>query len=366
MAVKQAKRPATGRLRKSPEVRNRVAGLGLALLTSCLLAASTVATTPGATAPPGPAKRPLYGVNLAGAAFAPEKLPGKMGTDYIYPEKGIADLFVAQGFDTVRLPILWERIQPEPFKPLSKQEMAWVDGSVKDLDGFKTILLDVHNYARYRGKRLDQTAEGSAMLADLWTRLAEHYKGSPKIAFGIMNEPFDIDARAWRTMADRSVQAIRKTGATNLLLIPGTRWTGAHSWMEGDENSNAAAFADFKDPGNNFMFEFHQYLDPDSSGTQDKCQDAEAGGRRLEAATQWLRTHKARGLLGEFGATSSPVCLEALGNMMAYLNANTDVWAGWTYWAAGAWWGGYPMSIQPGDDGRQKPQMAVLQRYMQR
>jgi endoglucanase len=365
MAGKSADKRLFGK-RIKIDRRHYAIGLGLAVATSCLLAASTIATSPGVTAPPGSGQRPLYGINLAGGSFAPEKLPGRLGTDYIYPDRAEAELFTTQGFDTLRLPVLWERIQPEPFKPLSKQEMAAVDESIRNAEGFKTILFDVHNYARYRGQRLDQINNGGAMLADLWTRLAEHYKGSPKIAFGIMNEPFDIDAPTWRKINDQAVAAIRETGAANLLLISGTRWTGAHSWTEGGNGSNASAFEDFADPGNNYMFEMHQYLDPDSSGTQDKCLDAEAGARRLEEATQWLRARNARALLGEFGATSSPVCLEALGNMMAYINANTDVWAGWSYWAAGAWWGGYPMSIQPGDDGKQKPQMAVLQRHMQR
>jgi endoglucanase len=332
--------------------------IGLALAATCLVASSTVANTPRGD-------RPLYGINLAGAAFAPDRVPGRLGQDYIYPDKAVADPFVKNGFDTVRLSILWERIQPEPFKPLKDSEMALVDKSIKDLGGFKVILLDVHNYARYRGARLDQTPRGGEMLADLWTRLAQRYGLNPNIAFGIMNEPYDISARDWRTIADQSVAAIRATGATNLLLIPGTQWTGAHSWTDGGDQSNAAAFQDFRDPGNNFLFELHQYMDPDSSGTTDSCVDRTIGSERLIAVTKWLRDRKARALLGEFGSPDNPTCLAALDDMMAYINANTDVWAGWTYWAAGAWWGNYAMSIQP-DGDKNKPQTEVLLRHMGR
>jgi endoglucanase len=36
-----------------------------------------------------------------------------------------------------------------------------------------------------------------------------------------------------------------------------------------------------------------------------------------------------------------------------------------TYWAAGEWWGDYPLSVQPGSDfDADRPQMAVLERYL--
>ena len=40
---------------------------------------------------------------------------------------------------------------------------------------------------------------------------------------------------------------------------------------------------------------------------------------------------------------------------------NSDVWLGWTYWAAGAWWGDYPMSVEP-KNGADRGQMIVLKR----
>ncbi|CAN5254786.1 glycoside hydrolase family 5 protein [soil metagenome] len=307
-----------------------------------------------------------HGVNLSGGEFAAETLPGKAGTNYVYPDAGVAEPFIAQGMDTVRMPVLWERIQPEPFKPLSESEMMLIDQSITALGGFGTIIFDIHNYGYYRKARLDTAPDGSAMLADVWKRLAERYKDKPAIAFGIMNEPYDIDAQAWRKIVDRSVAAIRKTGATNLILVPGTRWTGAHSWLSGGSSSNAAAFQDFQDPGNNFLFELHQYLDADSSGTKGECVGAKTGSERLAEVTQWLRARKAGALLGEFGGGPGTTCLAALDDMLTYMDSNSDVWRGWTYWAGGAWWGDYPLSVQPGEDGKPKPQMEVLVRHTSR
>jgi endoglucanase len=39
------------------------------------------------------------------------------------------------------------------------------------------------------------------------------------------------------------------------------------------------------------------------------------------------------------------------------------VWLGWTYWAAGAMWGAYPFSIQPGK-GPEALQLTVLREFL--
>jgi endoglucanase len=31
--------------------------------------------------------------------------------------------------------------------------------------------------------------------------------------------------------------------------------------------------------------------------------------------------------------------LAALDQTLKYISENSDVWIGWTFWAAGAWWG---------------------------
>jgi len=303
-----------------------------------------------------------YGVNLASAEFAPDKVPGKAGKDYIYPTAATAAPFRAMGMNSVRLPVLWERLQPTPNAPLDPAELARLDASVADLAGFQQVILDVHNYARYHGALLSRTDGNATALPDLWTRLATHFKNRPKVAFGIMNEPWKIEAGEWRTIAEDTVAAIRRTGARNLVLVPGTRWSGGHSWHAGGSDSNASALASFNDPGRNFAFEIHQYLDHDSSGSH-SCSGPKVARARLEGVTRWLRQQNATAVLGEFGGDQSPTCLAALDDMLAYLRANGDVWIGWNYWAAGDWWGDYPYGIQPAN-GKEKPQATVLRRHI--
>jgi endoglucanase len=80
--------------------------------------------------------------------------------------------------------------------------------------------------------------------------------------------------------------------------------------------------------------------------------------------TRWLKEHKLRGFLGEFGGSGDPTSVAALDDMLKLLDSNTDVWLGWTYWAAGPWWGpGYFASIEP-LDGKDRPQMSALRQHV--
>ena len=86
----------------------------------------------------------------------------------------------------------------------------------------------------------------------------------------------------------------------------------------------------------------------------------------LSAMTEWLRANHARGFLGEFGVGRNADCLASLEAMLDYMAQNSDVWHGWTYWAAGSWWGDYMFTIEPSRFGEDRPQMAVLSRFFNR
>jgi len=302
------------------------------------------------------------GVNLSGGEFGAEGR-GRYGFDYHYPDAAEAAPFLQAGMNAVRVPIRWERVQPAPSASLDPAEMARLDSSIAGLAPFSLIIIDLHDYGAYAGKRLDLDDEGLGRFARIWRLLAQRYKNNPRIGFGLMNEPNGMSAFVWRKFVDAAVQAIRAAGATNLILVPGTNWTGAHGWYAGEAQSNAAAFADFADPGYHSVFEVHQYLDADSSGTHTTCVSPKDASERLAGFTSWLRAHHVRGFLGEFGVADSTECLRALDGMLTTIDAAPDVWAGWTYWSAGSWWGKYPFSVQP-DGDKPKPQMQVLRKHI--
>lgn len=306
------------------------------------------------------------GVNLSGAEFgSKQKIPGTFGTDYIYPGRRDADYFLGLGMNTFRIPFKWERLQPALQQPLDSAELARLDQLVSHIvDSGAYALLDLHNYSRYQGRLVGSEVPREA-LADIWSRLAEHYRDQPRVLFGLMNEPHSMPTDHWVANANAALAAIRAAGARNLVLVPGNAWSGAHSWhAERSGGSNAEAMQHLLDPGENYLIEAHQYLDSDSSGTRADCVSPEQAQRRLTGFTQWLREHGERGFLGEFGGGRSEECLAAITALLAHVEENGDVWAGWTYWSAGPWWGDYHSTLSPTADGTERPQLAPLRRFL--
>jgi endoglucanase len=322
--------------------------------------------TPAPTPAPAPAAGVQWrGVSLAGAEFAPEQLPGTYNSHYVYPGAGSVAYFKTKGMNTVRLPFLWERLQPTLNQAFDSAELARLTGFVQQVTATGvTVLLDPHNYARYRGKLIGSSDVPHAAFADFWSRLANQFKDNDKVMFGLMNEPHDMPTEQWLSSANAALAAIRATGARQVVTVPGNAWTGAHSWLENWYGTpNGTVMKGIVDPGRNMVFEVHQYLDADSSGTRDTCVSATIGVERLGAFTGWLRSNGYRALLGEFGGAANDTCNKAVDNMLRYIEGNADVWSGWTWWAAGPWWGNYMYSIEP-SGAADKPQMGVLHPHL--
>jgi endoglucanase len=305
------------------------------------------------------------GVSLAGAEFGESNLPGTYNTHYVYPTVASVGYFKAKGMNMVRLPFLWERLQPTLNQAFDATELQRLDNFVQQVTATGvTVLIDPHNYARYHGNLIGSTAVPNTAFADFWSRLATQYKNNPNVTFGLMNEPNTMPTEQWLTSANAALAAIRSAGANNLVTVPGNAWTGAHSWTQSwYGTANGTVMKGINDPAKNMIFEVHQYLDSDSSGQVATCASATIGSERLSAFTTWLRANGYRAMLGEFAGGDNATCNQAVADMLKHMTANQDVWAGWTWWAAGPWWGSYIYSIEPNGTA-DKPQMAVLQPYL--
>jgi endoglucanase len=302
----------------------------------------------------------LSGVNLAGAEFGQGR--GTYGKDYAYPSDETITYFADKGFNAVRLPFKWERLQPRLNQNFDKAERKRLSDTVKALrKAGMTVILDPHNYAYYGDQQIGSAAVPDSAFADFWSRLAADYKQDAGVQFGLMNEPHDVPATQWLASANAAIAAIRETGATNLVLVPGTIWTGAHSWEEDrDGGANGTVMLGIQDPADNNAYEVHQYLDGDFSGKASTCERADDAVKALERFTDWLKLNGKRGFLGEFGGSAEPACLDGLARMTALVHRENAVWTGWTYWAAGDWWpASEPLNIQPTADG-DRPQLAAL------
>jgi endoglucanase len=306
------------------------------------------------------------GVNIAGAEFG-KSIPGREGTDYFYPSPATISYFAAEGMNTARIPFRWERMQRSLRGDLEPSELAHMDVTVaRAAANGMNVILDVHNYAAYNTAVIGSATVPVDALADLWGKLAAHYRQNSKVIFGLMNEPKGLATETWLAAANTSIDAIRRVGASNLVLVPGNGWSGAHSWLSRSYGTpNGDAMLGVVDPADNYAYEVHQYLDRDFSGTDPRCQSDKIGVASITQFTAWARMHKKRGFLGEFGGGNDATCLSALDAMLQFMADNRDVWVGWTYWAAGAWPPSYFTSVQP-VNGIAPAQTAVLLKHIAR
>lgn len=326
----------------SPASRAQLAAL------SCLLLAMAL---------PSPARGIEFrGVNLASGEFGPDQLPGTYGLHYTYPISDEVDYFLGKGANTVRVPFRWERLQQNLLTPLDATELARLDAIVSYATAQGVhVVLDPHNYARYHGEPLGSPLMPDAVFADFWSRLADVYKDDPLVIFGLMTEPNQMDTEDWVSAANAAIAAIRDTGATNLILVPGNGWTASDSWYSTwYGTSNATAMHAIHDPGDHYAFEVHTYLDLDASGHTPDILYPTVGSDRLLHFTQWLRQYGYKGFLAEFavaaekiGPGEEQIGDEAIHDTLGFIHANDDVFLGWTWWAAGPWWGNYMFSLEP-------------------
>jgi endoglucanase len=313
------------------------------------------------------AAAPIYtGVNLAGAEFTPNALPGVYNSHYTYPTLAEINYFTVKGANTFRLPFLWERLQRTLNGNFDASELARIQQFVANATARGAyVVLDPHNYARYQGSVIGSNAVPNAAFSDLWSRLATTFKSNNRVIFGLVNEPNNMPStEQWVNSANAAIAGIRATGATNLILVPGNGWSGGHSWSENWYGTpNAVALLNVVDPFNNYAYEIHQYLDPSTGGSAEEPARATIGVERLSGVTQWLQRNNRRGFLGEFGVPRTELSYRALDNMLDFIDLNDDAWIGWTYWAAGPWWGEYHFTVEPTSAGQDRPQMAVLDQH---
>ncbi|KAJ6494882.1 endoglucanase [Mycena vitilis] len=322
----------------------------------CLPGTGTVSTTSTATttstAPPsstGCANRTkfkYFGVNQSGAEFGSATWPGTWGKDFTFPAPSSIDYFVGKGFNFFRVPFQMERLVAPATGitgPFSSAYLANLTATINYITVTKGAFaaLDPHNFMIYNNAAISSTAD----FQKFWTNLAGQFKSNSKVIFDAMNEPNGIPASTAFALNQAAVNGIRASGATSqLILVEGTSWTGAWTWVS---SGNSAVFGAIKDPNNNTAIEMHQYLDSDGSGTSATCVSSTIGAERLADATAWLKTNNLKGFLGEIGAGNNAACITAVSGALCSMQ-QSGVWIGASWWAAGPWWpADYFTSIEP-------------------
>ncbi|HTF84162.1 MAG TPA: glycoside hydrolase family 5 protein, partial [Cellvibrio sp.] len=235
----------------------------------------------------------LTGVNIAGAEFNSKRLPGVIFKDYTYPKDSELAYIAAQGANVIRLPFRWERLQPEANKPLNEDELKRLKSTVNKAAAQRLcVILDVHNYAEYYGESFEEKPALEDAFVDLWKRIAAEFTDPNQTIFGLMNEPAHMPVKQWADLAKRTVKALRDADAPNRIFVGGGSWSGLHDWFKpkGD-TTNAAEFADLKDPLKRTTLEVHQYADEWYSGTKTDCHPPDHFDPKFERISAWAAEH---------------------------------------------------------------------------
>ncbi|HEY9870042.1 MAG TPA: glycoside hydrolase family 5 protein, partial [Candidatus Obscuribacterales bacterium] len=301
----------------------------------------------------------LQGVNISGAEWAPHKVPGVHGVDYIFPTDYEIDYFSSKGMTVIRVPIQWERIQPSANGAFDATYLGRLDAVVvRATSRGLSVVIDLHNYGAYQNVTVGVPGgHPNEMFADFWRKMAEHYRNYPNVIFGLMNEPVGptMTASTWLASAQAAINAIRATGSKQLILVPSTYWGHPVDFVQ----VNASVMINVTDPADNYSYDVHQYLDYDGSGSHRDYLSPSDAVATLSSFTAWLREHNRTAFLSEIGVTSDPGALASLSAMLQYMHANPGQWTGYTYWSAGPWWQNYMFGVEP-VNGEDTPQMKTL------
>lgn len=320
------------------------------------------------------------GVNLAGGECEDDPVEHLSSNGEYLPFDNAAELFLYKGMNTFRIPVVWEYLADKDgnfFVP-ARRYMLKLDATIKGLtDKNAFVIIDLHNYMRYNPSNVTlnvvNTNPGGSDVLDgfggvdgirssvykLWLNIAQRYP-SPRVIYGLMNEPHDVRTNDLNSLISASFAGIRegerRTGVpftnTHLVLVSGSNRDRLHTWFTaydatGTTNAeNAPNYRRFAKAAK-FAIEIHHHFDVDFSGryVSGDCMPTEQYA--VELNTHWSRfkawaiTNEQAIFVSEFGAPDTATCrrnvalfLDQLA-LFKYVPAQKYGVIGWTSSSAG-------------------------------
>ncbi|CAG7954453.1 unnamed protein product [Penicillium olsonii] len=299
-----------------------------------------------------------FGANEAGAEFGSGNIPGLLNKDYIWPSTSAIQTLRDGGMNLFRVAFSMERLIPDTMT--SKPDATYLADLKSTVDFITSTgayaVIDPHNFGRYYGNVITSTSD----FAAFWKTLATEFASNDKVIFDTNNEYHTMDQTLVLDLNQAAIDAIRAAGAkSQYIFVEGNSWSGAWTWTTVNDNMKALT-----DPEDLIVYEMHQYLDSDGSGTSETCVSSTIGQERVVAATKWLKDNGKKAFLGEFAGGANSVCKTAVTGMLDYLSANSDVWLGAAWWSAGPWWGDYMYSLESPSGTGYTYYMSLLQSYV--
>lgn len=305
------------------------------------------------------------GINLCGAEFGFQNLPGTINKDYVYPTESDIQYFARKGFKVIALPFRWERIQHELNGELDDNELSEIKSFLVKCSRYNIqATLTMQNFASYT-KNDNVLTLGTSKLnfdnfKDVWKKIATALNSYNVYGYDIMNEPRNIFGKKWFKAAQHAIDGIREADNNAYIIIDGENSSNSYDWKFDNHK-----LRNLKDPVDKIVYDAHCYFDYNHSGSYDGKLEQKItpnmGVEKVKPFIDWLKKYNKKGIIGEFGVPGNDSkWLEVMDNFLAYIY---QIGISANYWAAGAWWNDYSLSIHP-QNGYDKPQMAILEKYL--
>lgn len=182
----------------------------------------------------------LRGINIMDLGISGTVIPGIYGTNYTKPSLTSLQQLKDRGLNVVRIPFLWERIQPTLGGALDTTYLGYLIQVLKDANtvGLK-VIIDMHNYAGYSisgtiHRFNSDTGPTTSQFADAWSKISAAIQAEPLAAaavysYDIMNEPANI-------------YDSRNTVATSGAFVVATFAANDEGWLPRDNTDTVVAY----------------------------------------------------------------------------------------------------------------------------
>lgn len=179
-----------------------------------------------------------------------------------------------------------------------------------------------------------QQVMADANSKTFWTEVATRYKDDGRVLFELYNEPHDVPWQVWKvggstgmgwtvTGMQQLYDAVRATGAENLVIIGGLNWA-----------YDLSQVPDYKIAGYNIMYATHPY-----GGPSDRAPSTWDSYWGFLAATYPVIATE----FGEITGTCDPTYSDRL---IKYADSHNASWTAWAWFPGGC---GFPAIIEDWD-----------------
>lgn len=316
----------------------------------------------------------LIGVNAEGLEAGSGVIPGTLGVNYISNTLSDYQYWASKRFTMVRLPFIWERVQPTLNGALDTTYLNLIKDNVSYAKacGLK-IILDLHNGGGYNGNKIGGGTVTNAHFTDVWTKLVTQFKDDATVyGYDIMNEPNNMpNAAVWPSAAQAAITAIRALDTSKYIIVEGDGYASAFNWTTYNNTLNTLT-----DSANKLIFSAHSYADRDNTGThmglwtdEVAATDLADGGvalttnvlvKRYTPFVNWCISKGVKGYIGETGVGKQDAGWNTvLDNGLNYLASNNILM---TYWQGGQWSNDTGYGIFP-TGGIDQAQISILTKY---